>query len=79
MLGCMNRILVNGNGVNLLLDDIWYWDFVMNFVWMWNFNFFDDRNLNNFDFWDSLRVMFMLGVMWILSFYGAAQKKKTHR
>lgn len=76
VLGCMNRVFVNWNSVNLLLHDIRNRNFVMNFIWMRNFDFFDDRHLNDFDFWNSFRMILMLSVMWIRCFYGSVQKKK---
>lgn len=77
VLGSMNRMFVNRNGVNLLLYEIRHWDFVMDFVWMWNFDFFDDRHFNDFDFWNSFRVVFVLSVMWIRSFYGSVERDGT--
>lgn len=59
---------VDGNGMDLLLDDVWYVHLVGNFVGRQDFDFLHNRHFHHLDFLNLFCVMFMDGVMRILDF-----------
>jgi len=50
---------MDGNGVNFLLHDDWVRNFDWNFDWVWDFNFLNYGDFDNFIFRDFLVVVFM--------------------
>lgn len=77
MLGCEDRTMVNGNGMDVLLNDIWDWNFIGNFVGLQNFYFFNDGHFNDLHVGNLLRVMLVVGVMWILRFNVPGEAKSS--
>lgn len=56
-------LVILNDRVNILLDDVWDFDFVRNFVGGENLDFFHDGHFNDLNFRNSLDVIFMLSVM----------------
>lgn len=59
-------VLVDGNGVNLLLHDDWVGNFDWDLDGIGNFDFLDDGHLDDLDFRHLLVVVLVNGVDWDL-------------
>lgn len=68
MLRAVHSLLVNGDGVDLLLDDVRNLDFVGNLVRLEDFDFLLNWNFDVLNFCDLLHVVLVMNVIWNFSF-----------